>query len=1304
MAKTAKKYDYTTAIENITNNPPFLNACFDSVRAGNPIMVDVSTDPELSISCLEYILDAVIVSNEKPTRVNLEIFEQLATIDLNAKLCHEIGVIGNPSVVSCLPHVMNAYVSATKKGVMNFSDGRGSKLVDQNAALKRVSNAMRSIVSRYPDLMADRICRPSPGSKVYGDHRDHYTCINKIISMGYNVDFVKAEDFPDRYFNTPLCMGNTGGAHSCYDRLIQGATTVGTEYSSTNMLDNYSRLLESMIQSKKYERELFTNSGMCTQRSAIDDAANCLEKMIHSNPNHKSAKLHSLLLNAYSTGYSGQEIIDEVSEFSPFSGKKCLSSSGLDIFTSCIDKLLQTSMTMRTSGDISATRTTAWDNVKYIIKHKPKTSDPCKQLELIKSLIKSLSSGVTGAWLDATSRELMSSILDSALPRKDSTLDELAAITCMSNIGGRDHNVNGVDYALELGSPMTYLMYEYGTGDTHIDYVLKRLSEPICTSIETGSTISCFEKLATELFFEPMLFEPGGGTGSGLRKTSEFIADIILERSEFNSSIREAIYPEGKSYFTDYLATSVYDATVKTNSLTAQFAVGFLENMIVDMDRSGVQFTEDTYPRLGKIIDIISYRTETAKNMDLSTVRQILYDKFEWSEENIRKAINSSAFMWYPTDSDEPSNILDILSKWYDKYKETALGEEIKYVASNGVRAVKARGSDGILPEFYRIYMKSASDRTPTTPEINQLFEVVYGKSMAEQFKPSLEARMEYDKQCFGKKFIRCESGTRSRDAPGIDHVYKDIPGSSKLKPDDLDIVGVYDVTDGATGMWGSEHIWTYANTMRKILWGSNEVIGKPYMHVREESKWKPVPVGLVDAVNQISMESPPELVGERKRNLRGRLKMRVTPGEADVYHRVDPFDYNKNTIDHVVKLLKRNGGDFVIDLYYVDEEGRVIPEKASRFKLIEAMNKMPGKLKKNLQAKYPVLFGQLSAVIEIEKSAPEDITNVKRYKMVISNKPTDIIRCSACQAWHCPEDSCISIFNGMHNSTLQCYLKGGSYIAYLTNVSEYEPEWRARLLIHKCDNNKKSVAIQNQVRRYDMTIRSGSQVFPNWKILYEAVQVALADKGVNSEFDKQMPCNFTWLKDDAGKPRKIEIDDEGRRMCDEEEDRQIDRCIENCYDNCGSSDNYDPEGSLEKDVESAVDKLIAKELIQYKREGGDYTISDDEIAAISDNIWEDEADDIRSKYIDTRVEDCRSGCGEMCSEYVSGDFDCRDYLEEVGYFENGGNRCRDVAYADHYAIDPLKAGSTTYKSILEERTGQSNDSLLFVKRVKTEF
>jgi hypothetical protein len=69
--------------------------------------------------------------------------------------------------------------------------------------------------------------------------------------------------------------------------------------------------------------------------------------------------------------------------------------------------------------------------------------------------------------------------------------------------------------------------------------------------------------------------------------------------------------------------------------------------------------------------------------------------------------------------------------------------------------------------------------------------------------------------------------------------------------------------------------------------------------------------------------------------------------------------------------------------------------------------------------------------------------TSTSNIKLVISNRPADIMRASTCQDW----SSCMNLRDGQYNGVLPFIMGTGGYIAYLAS-DEFSPNWYARSLM----------------------------------------------------------------------------------------------------------------------------------------------------------------------------------------------------------------------------------------------------------------
>jgi hypothetical protein len=1247
------RFNVRSGLSEITANRNFQEACFDSIRAGNPLMFDVEAAypeyPDLRITCLEYILDAVS-SADSSTYTDIELFENLAhpTIDLNQNLCHIPR--DNNTLSTCIPKIIESYIAVSTHGY-RLENNNG--YLDRAGAQSVVSTGMRKIVTKYPHLLQDTSCRRAPVHRLYGDSRDYLTCFEKILEEGDTMDFIDVNQMPDGFFDAPLChvSDNSLSFTRCYDKIVRNAGSASL--NPPNITTNSRILLHNMILSKKFERQLYTPSGEC------GDERICLEKILDAEG--RSAIIKTLL-DAYS---DNNGILDSESELSPFSGKKCRKSHNESKYESCLNTATKTIASLFTAYN---------DGVKLDavtlaerIATQPQFSDKCGSLKLL-SLIS------TTDMLQTISKESASAkFVDKIANKTMSThnyLEPLRMFECISDVSGKPHVVNGADYALELGIPVLYQTYRNNMGTAEM---IKELAESPCVSIRTGESMPCLQKLTKELLID----YDDSDKNPGINYRSKSIIDHILNSSDPNAY--KYIYPDGGTYFTDYLTESLFHA-ITVNASVSSEAIGILEHMIdtmaVHFAETGKRFDSDTYPRFGRIIDIIEEapRRHATSSFNQkferpSEMKNFLNNCFTHSKEDINKAIRSGLFEY----GKQKSNI-ELLSQWFDEYKEFP---EI----TGSIRSVMERTKKKSLMTFFKSYNSTQQGKPKKdwdikiTPQVERLFEDVYKKPMSEYFKPSIESRILYDELCF--------SNSKADTHDFLEEIYEDVEGNSKLSRDSKGIVGVYDVSVGATGMWGTDHILQYADAISRILYGSMDPIGSPY--ILRDDKMHPVPLGLIESVDRVSEV---EFVGKRTDNVKGKLKMSVFPV-------IRPDDISDSPTN-VVQDFRDNDNDFTVQIFYEYANGMMIESTLTQFKMLDALQKLPKKLKKNLQAAYPILFGQLDAVLAMEEKDAGKVVkpDISTYKMVISNKPVDIIRSSACQAWD--SISCMTIFDGSHNMSLKNYLDGGSYIAYLTKQSEYEPQWLARLFMHKCDNCN-CVSIQDRLRYYE--IEHAGKVFPNWHILYDAVKTVLADKGVN-KISSTRGCNFVW-----GENIRENIENNGDERCDDYMGEQRDECEEECESNCGNEDSLDRYADdVSFDVQSEIDDRVAKAMEDHTIINDDgekeYDISESEIDTIREDTEQEVRDEFEVNLIDEKVQECKDGCRDNCEDVNDG-FDCYDWLVGNDMLDDGDGG--DVWTDSDYIVN-LAKDSTSYKSILLERTGQMETSLAFVKPVSSVF
>jgi len=1253
-------FDVKKSLTEITANRPFQDACFDSIRSGNPLMFPITEydGSGSEISCLEYILDAVrSIDNEY---VDEGFFENLSdpSIDLDTG-CH---LIDNEDVpASCIPKVIDAYVAVSRNEFRLVSgDDGGNKnhtILTTEESKPKVKKPMKNIVTKYTREISQNSCRPHSDRRRYGDSRDYLTCFEKLINEGFDVDFIDVTSIDPGFFDIPMCHGNSGSSnvYTCYNHIIGRATSQPSYPTDYNRHSNCKSLLHDMIYSKRFEDQLYTREGIC------GDDRTCLDNLLYPSQSIDGAAPIKDVIQAY----MDNGIIDGQSEGSPFFGEKCKYIGHSDSVTeNCMDTAVKS--VARLYGSYDPVVQGVAGAIGDVLRSQPRYDGDCGSMKFL-SLLSSVEDArhhVTdnyGQFLDKVANPVFGQWTGDSV-----SFDHLKTITCISELGRTSRTrISGLDYALELGVPVDYAIYNRGMPTEHL---LRDLNSAECTSIVTGDQMPCLQKLTKELMINYKYKDPQ------INQSTKSIIERILQSG--GTDVDPLLFPKDGAFFTDYVLDSIYHAIIVRSSVAIE-SMDLLAAVIRKMDQYsddyGDKFQDtEKYKRVSKIYDIIEEVNrrypENAHAIQFrspSPLRYAMRDSCIHTQENIEKAIQSGFFgygkakstievfsSWYGVNKDNP-DIVSLMTRELSKNKKVLTGFFKSYIhTQQGV----------INPERDAIF----------TPDTYKLFELAYGSPMSEFFKPSLKTRMLYDEMCFH------QPGTSDQDF--LTEIYDDVEGNSKLRRDPKNIVGVYDVSVGKSGEWSSDHILQYASAISRILYGSEYPIGEPYI-IREE-KMRAVPVGLLEAVNVLSDY---EFIGKKSDNIRGKLRL-------DVYPIIKPTDVTGNPA-YVVNTFRAEGNDFMIDMYYQDVTGNTLPQLRTQFPMKEALQKLPKKLKGKLQEKYPFLFGQLDAVLakEVDAKSKPDEPDLSTYKLVISNKPTDIIRASGCQQWD--SVSCMSIFGGSHNDSLESYLNAGSYIAYLTKKSEYEPQWLARLYMHQCDNCK-CVSIQDRLRYYEIE-RGESRKYPNWHLLYDAVKIALADKGINN-VPHSRHCEFKW-----GSNVREDIENNGDPRCDDEMSERMDNCVGECQDDCESDSKIETFlDDISSDVQDEVDRRFAAAVREHTVENED---GEEELDTDEDQLREEIEEEVRESYesdlLDERISDCKDGCDDDCS-YVNDDFDCLQYLDEIGALDDEDSD----TWTDNDDVKPLAKDSSSYKGIVKERTGQDEDASKFVRQVKTEF
>jgi len=114
--------------------------------------------------------------------------------------------------------------------------------------------------------------------------------------------------------------------------------------------------------------------------------------------------------------------------------------------------------------------------------------------------------------------------------------------------------------------------------------------------------------------------------------------------------------------------------------------------------------------------------------------------------------------------------------------------------------------------------------------------------------------------------------------------------------------------------------------------------------------------------------------------------------------------------------------------------------------------------------------------------------SNYTNLKLIISNRPYDMMRATSCQMW----PSCFNLENGGFASSITTYMYSGCYIAYIAS-SEYPITWLSRCWIIPVDKDH-SPAKDAKCVFIGRTYGEGQYA----TLLKDSLQVVFADHGIN--------------------------------------------------------------------------------------------------------------------------------------------------------------------------------------------------------------
>jgi hypothetical protein len=220
---------------------------------------------------------------------------------------------------------------------------------------------------------------------------------------------------------------------------------------------------------------------------------------------------------------------------------------------------------------------------------------------------------------------------------------------------------------------------------------------------------------------------------------------------------------------------------------------------------------------------------------------------------------------------------------------------------------------------------------------------------------------------------------------------------------------------------------------------------------------------------------------------------------------------------------------DTVLANYISIDDGRVVKQIKFGF------SRILSRLKELRKIGHDALIAAIETVVKTKPSEKE-----VNLKLVISNRPNDLMRASMCQDWQ----SCFNLADGQYRNTIHSIIDySDGYIAYLAK-DEYAPSWLARVYLIPCNtslNGEKCIMIENTYRDYAI-----NRVYA--RVLYDALETILYDQGFNTSgcptyCDAKWVDEFTLNYDDV-------YDQVYYENIDEYQSLAIDKCMEDNLNN----------------------------------------------------------------------------------------------------------------------------------------------------------
>jgi len=736
------------------------------------------------------------------------------------------------------------------------------------------------------------------------------------------------------------------------------------------------------------------------------------------------------------------------------------------------------------------------------------------------------------------------------------------------------------EYGIELGVPVIAI--------TNIDKDVQNGNyfRESCTSIDGSKQITCFAKM-TEILGRDI--ETYGVTGA-----SEANFALVNYAMRIPMRMEKSVIPNIVEKFNNN--GSIVDNTYKEN----------WRDLLEDVIQS----------RGSDIINNMCSDGKSALYHVLSGLKDTRGDG-HWSTRAYTRNVNDVISKKGMSESERMFVINDIFPTLEKEMTIRTLSgwvnEDIPEDTANEMCSIMKSNSDWVSA---LVAMEKRDEGTLSGEDtVQNAYKKCFGVEYPKAYGYTQEARKIFDYLCFSEQDL--DENSLVQDIIGISPGDPDsLTRASTLKADEHGIVGVYEVNTKEA--WNEEEIEKYVRDVSKVWYGMTSGEHGLYYMFHGSGDYDDAHTPLITNV------------GTRDAPKKARVYMTIEPSPELEYH--DIF----RTVDDV-----KTRGDFEVTFHYMSEEGIDDGNDIDKLEKTVAFSDIVTDMPKNVR-NYLIKYNQklFNKIQNVANAVRVKKPSEGRYKLVISNKSADLARCTSCQPWS--DKSCLNLEGGCYRAAVRTYAHYGSYVAYLVKDSEYEPQWLGRLLIHKCKSRKgeydttkvPTLSIQDSKQHYTTKPRF-------WGIVYDAVRVIFAEKGINEGTTRDWCGEWAWKRANKG------LVADYSHICDDAIDEMISEDENGCVERCMENADYD------MDVEGSED-------------------------------------------------DAREECEQNCADEIRDNFNCEEYLE--GYFEDDDESPLYVSYSDSNTIQHIVKGEKEYNLILTHRINDTSDPEKFVKKLENTF